>query len=84
VKLASNIPAELQHQGSRRQDHSLPEACTRAEKQDGELVEKKLMTAYCSDNKCDPHEEIEASEYVVKDLLPVLGWRGANDVFAIL
>jgi hypothetical protein len=42
------------------------------------------MNTYYCDDKCDPHEEIEASEDVVKDLLPVLGRGRTDDIPAVL
>lgn len=42
------------------------------------------MNAYYCDDESDPHEEIEASEDVVEDLLPVLGWGRADDIPTIL
>lgn len=38
---------------------------------------------YNRDDERNPHEEVEASKDVVERLQPVLGRRGANDVFSI-
>ncbi|KAG2747621.1 hypothetical protein P692DRAFT_20819615 [Suillus brevipes Sb2] len=46
---------------------------------------KNLWYAHAEsgDNKRDPHEEIEASRDIVKDLLPVLGRGWADDILAV-
>lgn len=38
---------------------------------------------YDGDDESNPHEEVETSENVVGGLEPVLGGRGANDIFPI-
>ena len=47
-----------------------------------EMGKKKSEEAYYCDDECDPHEEIEASEYVVENLLPILSFWGRYDIFA--
>ena len=43
------------------------------------LNRKEVEETNDCDNECDPHKKIEASEYVVENLLPVLSlWGGYN------
>ena len=44
-------------------------------------MEGSEATYYCN-NECDPHKEVKASEYIVENLLPILGLWGGYDIFA--